>query len=349
MQSVAIPAGNDLSTRAFLNTKKQLKSLLELYPSQRATSIQETCPGYKHLTYVSGRILPRVEMNATLKSVLRLLSLILVLSLASFLQGQTAASALQNNALVKRALAAEVKSAQGRQQQMRYRLRKATPHFISTKEIFETKDGAVARLLSINDRPLSQADEQKEETRLNQLLADPNRQRRRKQAQEEDAGRALKVLRVLPDAFLYEYAGTGIGPSGKVERFTFVPNPRFNPPDLETQVLTAMSGELWVDPAQERVTRLEGHLQEDVDFGWGILGRLNKGGWIVLEQAEVGDHQWRIVHFKMNMSGRVVFKNKVFDTSEDESEFAPVASGIGYQQAIQILRTDQEHSANSSR
>lgn len=291
----------------------------------------------------------RAELNATLKSVMRSQSLILVFLIASYLPGQTPPSSIENDALVKRALAAEVKSAQSPRLQMRYLLRKATPHFISTKEIFETKDGAVARLVSINDRPLSPGDQQKEEERLNQLLADPNRQRRRKRAQEEDASRALKVLRVLPEAFLYEDAGSGIGPTGKVEKFTFAPNPRFNPPDIETQILTSMTGELWVDVAQERVTRLEGHLLQDIDFGWGFLGRLNKGGWILLEQADVGDHQWRIVHFKMNMSGRVVFKNKVFDTAEDESEFAPVARGLSYQQAIQILRTDQEKAANSSR
>ena len=69
-------------------------------------------------------------------------------------------------------------------------------------------------------------------------------------------------------------------------------------------------------------------MQQDVDFGWGILGRLNKGGWIVIEQANVGEHQWRIVHFQMSMSGRVVFKNKVFDTTEDESQFAPLPVGL---------------------
>src|SRR6516165_8912009 len=111
-----------------------------------------------------------------------------------------------------------------------------------------------------------------------------------------------------------------------------------------------MKGQLWIDATQERVTRLEAHLQEDVDFGWGILGRLNKGGWIILEQAEVADHQWRVVHFKMNMSGRVVFKNKVFDTVEDQSRFEPVDPGLGYQQAIRQLRQPRQESAeNGSR
>ena len=81
------------------------------------------------------------------------------------------------------------------------------------------------------------------------------------------------------------------------------------------------------------MVRLEGHLQQDVDFGWGILGRLNKGGWIVIEQADVGPDmgigQWRTVRFQMQMSGRVVFKNRIFDTTEEETGYAPLPSGIG--------------------
>jgi hypothetical protein len=208
----------------------------------------------------------------------------------------------------------------------------------SVKEILETRDGAVARLLSIADRPLSAEDEEKEQARLDGLLSDPSRQRHRKQSQDDDTGRALKVLRALPEAFLYQFAGTGWGPAGKVEKFTFKPNPQFNPPDLETQVLTALTGEIWIDAAQSRVTRLEGHLRQDVDFGWGILGRLNKGGWIVIDQADVGGRQWRIVRFQMVMSGRVLFKNKSFDTVEEQTQFAPLPAALGYRQAIQMLR-----------
>jgi len=135
-----------------------------------------------------------------------------------------------------------------------------------------------------------------------------------------------------------------VGPTGKVEKFTFRPNPNFSPSDLETQVLPAMTGEIWIDAALERVVRLEGHVQHDVDFGWGILGRLDKGGWVVIEQADVGPDmgidQWRTVRFQMQMSGRVVFKNRIFDTTEEESRFAPVPVGLSYQQAIKLLRED---------
>ncbi len=119
----------------------------------------------------------------------------------------------------------------------------------------------MARLISINDKPLSAADEQKEEARLDELLGDPGKAAAAASRREDtDAGRAMKVLRALPSAFEYQYAGPGReGPAAKVEKFTFRPNPNFSPPDLETQVLTAMAGEIWIDPAHQRVIRLEGH------------------------------------------------------------------------------------------
>jgi hypothetical protein len=278
-------------------------------------------------------------MDSRLKKVPTFSSLLLLpfVMVASPAQGGGAPSA-QGTALVERALANELNAARDTSHPMRYRLRKSSPRFTSTKEIIETHDGSVALLVAVDDRPPSQADAQKDQARLDSLLADPDRQRHRKQTQDDDTARALKVLRALPRAFLYQYAGSVANGSETVERFTFTPNPRFNPPDLETQALVALTGEISIDAQHERVVRLEGRLRQDVDFGWGILGRLNKGGWIVIEQADTGDGLWRVVRFKMAMSGRVFFKTRSFDTTEEESQFVPVPLGLSYQKAIQMLR-----------
>ncbi len=246
-----------------------------------------------------------------------------------------------DSALVARALANELKAAQDTAHPMQYKLRKSSPRLTSVKQIVETRDGAVAHLLSINGNSLSPEDRQKEEARLDALLADPTRQLRRKHGQQDDTARALKVLRALPKAFLYQYAGSVVSGSETIQRYTFTPNPKFNPRDLELVVLTAMSGELAIDPARERVLRLEGHLQQDVDIGWGLLARLYKGGWILIEQGDVGGGQWRILRFQMAMNGRVFFKTRSFDTTEEQSHFQPVPVGMTYQQAIQMLRSSE--------
>jgi len=247
-------------------------------------------------------------------------------------------SASQAQALVSRALATELRTAQDTSHPMRYQLRKSTPRLTSTKEILETKDGDVARLVSLFDKPLSQADEQTEEARLNALLNDPSLQRRRKQGEEGDMAIVLRLLRMLPDAFLYTYAGSTTGLAGTVEKFTFRPNPKFDPPDFETQALTAMTGILSIDAAQERVTRLEGHLEQDTDYGLGILGKLDKGGSIIIEQADVGGKQWRIARFKMQMNLRILFRTKSIDTTEEMTQYAPVPANLDYRQAIEMLR-----------
>ena len=251
-----------------------------------------------------------------------------------------ALSQAQAQELVNRALANEIQAAEDHNHPMRFWLRKSTPRLITTKKIVETRDGDVARLISVNGRPLSAAGEQREQARLDGLLSDPNLQMNRKQSEDADTARALKVLQALPNAFLYQYAGSAQSPSGEVEKFTFTPNPAFDPTDLELHVLTAMAGEIWIDPAAERVVRLEGHLQHGVDFAWGILGHLNKGGWIRIEQADVGDHQWRIVRMRLKMTGRVLFFAKSYDTLEEESRFEPLPADLDYRQAIEMLRAN---------
>jgi hypothetical protein len=223
---------------------------------------------------------------------------------------------------------------------MRYTLRKTSPRLTSTKDILETRDGDVARLVGIFDKPLNPADEQKEQARLDTLMADPSLQVHRKHGEDQDTGIVLKLLHMLPTAFLYQYAGPAEGSLGKIEKFTFKPNPAFSPPDIETRALTAMTGELWIDASQERVTRLEGHLQQDTDLAWGVLGRLNKGGSIIIDQADVGGHQWRITRFQMVMSLRLLFTTRNIDTTEEMTHYMPAPTNIDYRQAIEILRND---------
>lgn len=246
-------------------------------------------------------------------------------------------SAGEAQACVDRALANELAAAQDFGHPMRYRLRKVTPRLSTTREIYETRDGGVARLLMVNGKPLSPSAEAREQARLKELDGDPELQQRRKQAEARDRARALKVLRALPAAFLYQYAGPGQGPAGPVERYTFRPNPAYSPPDLETDVLAAMSGEIWVDPEALRVVRLRGTLERDVAFGWGILGRLNRGGWVRIDQADVGGGVWRTVRLQLAMNGRVLFKARRFDVVETMSDFAPLPLDMSYQEAITRL------------
>lgn len=258
----------------------------------------------------------------------------------------TSPGAVQNRVLA-RVLDNEIAAARGLTHPMRYRLTKTTPRLSTTREIYETREGGVARLLAIDGRPLAPAAQQQEQARLEELLGDAARQRHRGQAEDADRQRALKILSALPSAFLYRYIGPGQGSAGPVERFSFRPNPAFAPPDLETQVLAAMSGEIWIDPAAMRAVCLQARLDRDVAFGWGLLGRLNRGGSIRIDQAQVAPGVWRTVRLQLAMTGRVLFRARRFDTLETMSDFAPLPPAIGYRQAVaELLATPPPGSGN---
>jgi hypothetical protein len=239
-------------------------------------------------------------------------------------------------ALVKRVLQTEIHAAEDTSHPMQYRLRKTSPRLSTTKQIVETKDGDVARLIAINGGPLSQQDEEAEAARLQGLLNDPNLQHHRQEREQGDTERARKVMRALPEAFLYSFAGIAQTAQGPSYRLSFQPNPNFDPQDLEAQVLKGMAGELWIDVAQQRVTRLEGKRIRDVDYGFGILGKLDQGGTLLLEQADVGNHQWRTTHMVLVMNARLLVKTIKLDTTLELSQFTPV-NPMTYQQAIQML------------
>src|SRR5271165_2255458 len=89
----------------------------------------------------------------------------------------------------------------------RYKLHKIDDGKITTKEIVETKDGDVARLIATGDKALSPEAQQAELDRLNNLLAHPEIQAHRHKKEQEDSTRANEMIRLLPDAFIYHFEG----------------------------------------------------------------------------------------------------------------------------------------------
>src|SRR5262249_27903444 len=80
---------------------------------------------------------------------------------------------------------------------------------------------------------------------------------------------------------------------------------------------------------------------EDVNFGWGILGHLNKGGTFSVKQKDVGDNHWEPVSEEVNMNGRaVLFKTISRKQKQTRTDFRRVPSDITIQQAYHILQQD---------
>ena len=98
-------------------------------------------------------------------------------------------------ALVRRAVQHRLDMDKGHQL-LRYVLRKKDARRETTKEIIETKDGEVARLIAVDGKPLSAEAERAEMERLDILAAHPELEQRRHKSEIKDQGRIDDLLGV---------------------------------------------------------------------------------------------------------------------------------------------------------
>jgi hypothetical protein len=216
----------------------------------------------------------------------------------------------------------------------RYWIERHTPKETLLNEQIETADGPIARLSQTNGHPLDAVSREQEQERLNHLLASPSDQARHRQEYFDDEKRIGRILKLLPDAFLYEDAGEENG----CRHLRFHPNPAYPARTIEARVFHAMSGELWVTARSKHLARLDGHLEENVDVGYGILGRLYKGGWFRLQRTQVNATDWKTERLEVHMNGRaMLFKTIARETSEFRGGFIPVPGGMNLSQGLTLL------------
>ena len=107
-----------------------------------------------------------------------------------------------------------------------------------------------------------------------------------------------------------------------------------------------MRGEIWVDLRGKQLVRLDGQLDENVDFGYGILGRLYKGGWFRLQRTEVSATDWKTERLEVHMNGRAFFLKTISrETSEVRGGFEPVPAGLSLAQGMKMILPLQATSA----
>lgn len=217
----------------------------------------------------------------------------------------------------------------------RYKIHREDDKGSQDRDVIETKDGQLARTLLINGRPLTPEQRTADEARMKKLVDDPAERAKREKRAKDDSDKLTMMFKAIPDAFIFKYEGEE---NGQV-RLSFSPNPHYDPPNRELQVFRALSGKMWVDRVAGRLTRMDGSLFADVLFGWGLLGRLNKGGTFSVVQNHVGENHWEIVALDVRMTGHaVIFKNINVKQMQRLTEFRRVSDALTIAQAYQLLQ-----------
>jgi hypothetical protein len=99
----------------------------------------------------------------------------------------------------------------------------------------------------------------------------------------------------MPQAMIFSYTPGQPQPQGETRRqivIDYRPDPAFHPPTMMAELLTGLSGRLWIDAQTERLTRIEGLVLRPVNLGWGVVARVYPGGTLEFEQQNIADSSW---------------------------------------------------------
>jgi hypothetical protein len=281
---------------------------------------------------------------------------VLLLTAAGFCgQSATVSSYTDPVELVRKAVQNEIKASNDDTAHFLFRGTKTTPKGSTTELYVETKEATAGLVIAYNGNPLTREQHQQEEARVERFIHNPEELRKKREQERASAERTMRIVRAMPDAFLFEYAGEeqgseGIGRTGDLlVKLKFRPNPHYQPPSRVEEVLTGMQGYVLVDAVRYRIASIDGTLFKEVGFGWGILGHLDRGGRFVVQQQEVGDNFWEISSMTLSFTGKILlFKNLSIISTETFTGFKRVPSDLTFAQALELLKKEESSAGGNS-
>jgi len=233
--------------------------------------------------------------------------------------------------IVQQAANAELAANRNDQSHWRYFKREGGSESI----VVETEHGAISRRVKEDGKPVSPAAIKADDEHIQKFIHDPAMQQKQKRDGMHDEKSAEELLNLLSQAFDWKVESE----TPETITLAFRPDPNFHPPDMESRVMGEMEGTLIVDKAQHRIRTMKGQLSEEINIGFGILGRLRKGGTFNVERRQVAPGQWQITETHVHIEGRALFF-KTIGQQQDEvkSDFTAVRPGTTLEQAVGLLK-----------
>ncbi len=201
------------------------------------------------------------------------------------------------------------------------------------EKVVETSMGMVRMLLSEDDKPLNADRIAQERRRLADIVADPEAFARKSRAREDDEEHARQMESLVARAFNFSDVRNEEG----FLRIDFTPNPEFKSQSFEERVMHGIQGTLLIDPKTMRLHRMEGHLPQDVSFGFGILAKIRAGSGFAATRDCPGVPEWKTTEYATSFSGRILFfKSIVRNARALHSNFVRVPYDMSLAQAVAL-------------
>jgi len=167
------------------------------------------------------------------------------------------------------------------------------------------------RLVAVNGKPLSPEQQAEEKRELETTIVHRRNESAFERAErvekyERDRQRDRVLMDQLTKALDFTFLGQQKLDGHEVYVLKATPKPGYQPPTVESEVLTGMQGELWIDEKTFQWVRVEARVVHPVSIE-GFLARVEPGTRFELEKMPVEDDIWLPKHFAMKSQARILF------------------------------------------
>lgn len=199
--------------------------------------------------------------------------------------------------------------------------RDRTPKGTKTSQVLMIGGTPYYRLIAVNGKPLSGTAEADEKRKQQQAVSEraaesPDQRRKRIEKFEQDRHRDAEMMAQLTKAFTFTLAGQQKLRGFDVWALNATPCKDYRPPNMETQVLTGMRGQLWIDRKTFQWVKVVAEVVHPVSIG-GFLAKVEPGTRFELDKMPVPGGVWMASHFSMKSDAKVLH---MFNHSSQDDE-----------------------------
>jgi hypothetical protein len=179
---------------------------------------------------------------------------------------------------------------------------------------FYLNGNEVSTLVKKDGKPLSDAEQKKENEKTQKEIADIQKREAKKEAKDEKAKEEGKKDKEDDDVDIETFLRACQFVNPRRERFRgedvlvfdFEPNPEYKAHKMVEKIIQKLAGVIWIDEKAHDVARLEAYFVGDFRFAGGLLANLQKGTSFIFEQAYINNEIWLPTYMEAHVGVRLL-------------------------------------------
>jgi len=201
-----------------------------------------------------------------------------------------------------------------------------------TYEVTMIEGSSYQRLIAVNGKKLSAQSYNEEERKLQHTLTARQSESKGQQAEriakyESDRKQDHLLMGQLTVAFDFKLVSEMRMDKHEVYQLRASPRKGYRPPNMESQALPGMQGQLWIDKKTFQWIKVTARVISPVSIE-GFLAQVEPGTYFELEKMPVAEGIWLPKHFAMKSRSKIFFvighNTQADETYFDYSKIGPV-------------------------